>query len=552
MSDSGFPIPSSYTIHTKLSLQEPSDLHQNSPITHFNMLSPLIADSYILGAISGAPVVSALAAAVLGLIAAYASFLWQYRRLPPGPRGHWLLGHLNRIPKSRPWIQMAKWTEEYGPIYTIWMGPFKPVLIVGRADAAMELLDRRGAVWSSRPRMVMTSDLVSQGLRMTFMPYSELWKRERKLLHQLTQPKAAASYEPIQEQESRQLVLDMVKMPQAFWQHCQRYAGSTIMQIAFNKRAVSITDPAITDMRAINEGMTKTAVPGRYIVDSLPVLNYLPAALAPWKREAATMFKDTLALFRKHIGDVEREIKSGNDVHCFAKSILETRHQYGLKEDEAAFLAGAMYGAGSDTTADMIATAIMVFTKYPAIVARAQAEIDSVIGAGRLPEFSDEKDLVYTGAVIREIMRWRTVIAGGLAHANIKADVYEGYHIPANTTLIPNHWAIHLDQRLYPDPESFNPDRFIKDGKLVGISLAERGHFSYGFGRRICPGMYIADRSMFITFTRLLWGFQFQEQPNHPVDIHNYSEGFSSHPVGLKTTIVPRGDHVLEIAKEDY
>lgn len=69
-----------------------------------------------------------------------------------------------------------------------------------------------------------------------------------------------------------------------------------------------------------------------------------------------------------------------------------------------------------------------------------------------------------------------------------------GYHIPANTTLIPNHWAIHLDQRLYPDPENFNPDRFIRNGKLVGISLAERGHFSYGFGRRICPGMYIADR----------------------------------------------------------
>jgi hypothetical protein len=44
-----------------------------------------------------------------------------------------------------------------------------------------------------------------------------------------------------------------------------RYAGSTIMQIAFNKRAVSITDPAIVDMRRINEQMTKTAVPGRYM-----------------------------------------------------------------------------------------------------------------------------------------------------------------------------------------------------------------------------------------------------------------------------------------------
>lgn len=85
-----------------------------------------------------------------------------------------------------------------------------------------------------------------------------------------------------------------------------------------------------------------------------------------------------------------------------------------------------MYGAGSDTTADMISTAIMTFTKYPDLVARAQAELDNVVGRDRLPDFADESDLVYCSALVREIMRWRTVIAGGLAHASIKDDFYEG------------------------------------------------------------------------------------------------------------------------------
>jgi hypothetical protein len=220
---------------------------------------------------------------------------------------------------------------------------------------------------------------------------------------------------------------------------------------------------------------------------------------------------------------VYREVKSGSDVNCFAKTILENKDKYGMTGDEATFLAGAMYGAGSDTvsspqstlpthlltplqTADMISTAIMTFTKYPALVARAQAELDTVVGRDRLPDFADEADLVYCSALVREIMRWRTVIAGGLAHASIKDDFYEGeshtricglfadaffagYHIPAGTTLIPNHWSIHLDPKLYPDPETCNPDRFIRDGKLVGTAQSDRGHHSYGFGRRICPGM---------------------------------------------------------------
>lgn len=97
-----------------------------------------------------------------------------------------------------------------------------------------------------------------------------------------------------------------------------------------------------------------------------------------------------------------------------------------MTNDEATFLAGAMYGAGSDTTADMISTAIMTFTKYPDLVSRAQAELDNVVGRDRLPDFADESDLVYCSALVREIMRWRTVIAGGLAHASIKDDFYEG------------------------------------------------------------------------------------------------------------------------------
>jgi hypothetical protein len=133
-----------------------------------------------------------------------------------------------------------------------------------------------------------------------------------------------------------------------------------------------------------------------------------------------------------------------------------------------------------------------------------------------------------------------------------------------------------MDPEVYPEPELFKPERFIKDGQLVGTKYSDRGHHSYGFGRRICtykfqfffsgvsilvidhftktgPGQHIADRSLFIVFTRIMWAFDIQKARNPatgaeiPVDVNAFSEGFSSHPLPFQTDIRPRGEYVKDI-----
>jgi hypothetical protein len=140
------------------------------------------------------------------------------------------------------------------------------VVIVSDAKTAYALLDKRSTVYSSRPRLVMAEETVSRGLRLTFMPYTDLWKKERKYMNQLTSPSASATYEPLQDLESTQMMIDMLERPKAFWSHCQRcvrlpssperkltrpsYAGSLIMQVAFNKRANLASDRNITEVRS--------------------------------------------------------------------------------------------------------------------------------------------------------------------------------------------------------------------------------------------------------------------------------------------------------------
>ncbi|KAH9821751.1 putative cytochrome P450 monooxygenase [Melampsora americana] len=417
----------------------------------------------------------------------------------PGPKGLPIIGNLLSIPSQRPWIKLTEWSQEFGPIYRLKLG-FTTLVVISSPAIAIELLEKRSSIYSSRPRHIMTSEHVSRGLRMTFMPYNDLWRRERKLLHQLTQPRVASTYEPIQLQESAQLVLDLINHPTQHWSHALRYAGSTVLQIAFNRRALNHQDSAIIRMRKCNEEMVRTVVPGAYLVDSLPILNHLPHFLSPWKRHASNLFNSTFNLF----SELYREVDLKNGTDCLLKD------EYGLSDEESIFLAGAMFGAGSDTTADVIETFIFCMTLYPELAKKAQIELDEIVGQERLPDFEDQEKLKYCQALIREVMRWRTVIAGGLAHMVTEDDVYEGYQISKGSSILANHWALHLDPETYDDPERFNPDRFLdpQTKELIGTQWSEKGHHSFGFGRRICPGIHIAERSVYITSIRILWSIE--------------------------------------------
>lgn len=100
----------------------------------------------------------------------------------------------------------------------------------------------------------------------------------------------------------------------------------------------------------------------------------------------------------------------------------------------------------------------------------------------------------------------------GVYHAPIKDDYYEGYLIPEGTAVIGCAYSIHQDERRFPDPQTFEPMRYINH-KLSALEYAnaknpeERDHFAYGAGRRICSGLSFAESAMFLLTARMLWGF---------------------------------------------
>lgn len=95
-------------------------------------------------------------------------------------------------------------------------------------------------------------------------------------------------------------------------------------------------------------------------------------------------------------------------------------------------------------------------------------------------------------------------------------DCIGGYFIPKGATVVLNVWAMHHDERRWERPDDFIPERFASHPKLASQYTSDgpaRDHFGYGAGRRVCPGIHLAERNLFVAMAKLLWAFDFRKPP---------------------------------------
>jgi cytochrome P450 len=153
--------------------------------------------------------------------------------------------------------------------------------------------------------------------------------------------------------------------------------------------------------------------PPFYFNSDLPTLRYIPAYL----HELQEGHDEELALFTSQLNHVRQKIERGDEViQSFGKYVIERQKELDLSDNEAAYLAGSVFGAGSDTTASGISISVLAAACYPTEQQRVWEELESVVGRERAPTLMDQDKLPLTMAWVLEILRWRPVTAGGFPH----------------------------------------------------------------------------------------------------------------------------------------
>lgn len=379
-----------------------------------------------------------------------------------------------------------------------------------------ELYARKGSITNGRPDYPMVSDLISQGRRSVLLPIKG-WSERRRVMHQLLSGTALAKYQGYQDQESIRLLEGYLDNPRKWYAHHLRYSNTVIHRITFGESPNEIDMSAVTKAQML---FLQNAPPCNFW-DCFPELARLPRMFQWWRQKYEEMGQFTNDAYSAYWTPIKRAIEDGKAPQSFARDLILGEGNFNGSQLDKMFLSMQLVEAGSDTTRLGLNIAILAAVVNPDKFLKARVEIDSICGsnAERLPSFEDEERLPYVNAFIKELLRWRRIFVWTPEHTLTDNLQFEGYHFPKGTNFVINHVAIAENSDRYEDPLRFLPERWL-DGHETDLT---GGSWQFGSGRRLCVGYKLAQRSLFIILSRLIYSFDFEAVSSDSISLLQFT-----------------------------
>ncbi|KZT39057.1 cytochrome P450 [Sistotremastrum suecicum HHB10207 ss-3] len=481
---------------------------------------------------------------------------------PKGPTGLPYLGNALQMPPTDQWITFAEWAEEFGSMTGLRVLG-KNIVILNTFDAAMDLLHKRGAIYSSRPAFPLLQQFGGWDFLVSTAPYGEYFLTQRRMLHQYFNPSATRKYYDIVTSHARSLAYDLLERGERVKSLNRMYVGATVMLIAYGYEVTDENDVWINNAKEAMLGATKIGTPGAHPIDIFPILGKLPYRI--WGKD----FGRNIEALKKGAHDVcvkpyaatkERILRGEAMPSIMSRLIEENTAPDGTigHEKEISAATSVIYIAGADTTVSTIDTFIVAMLTYPEIQKRAQKDLDNLLHGERLPTFEDRDQLPFLSAIVKETLRWKPVAPLGIPHTSIEDDTYNGFFLPKDTMFLVNAWGVCYDSATYPKPDEFNPWRFLKEDDVGELSLRsdirDPEDVIFGFGRRLCVGRDLALATLWITIATLLSVYDIcaplDDQGRDIKPDLEYVTGTVSHPKPFRCRFVPRSPRKLSKLRE--
>ncbi|KAJ7284532.1 cytochrome P450 [Mycena rebaudengoi] len=450
--------------------------------------------------------------------------------LPPGPKKLPLVGNLFQMPRHSEWETYTLWSKEHNSDIIHLNVAGTSIILLSSVQAAEDLLHKRSAIYSDRPRACMFNDLIEGDCL-----FREYWRESRRLFH------LQADVE-----QTHRLLRLLLKDPDSFAEHFEYVIDVNIVSMTYGLAVTSLNDPLLTSPRKAVSAMNAAALPGRFLVDFIPALKYVPSWFpgGGFKIAAATCKQLIKEMVDPPFEVVRRAMEAGTARPSFVSNTLRS-----IEEDSNKHYAENNYQTRTDTTRVTLLVFILAMLLNPDVQRKAQEEIDSVVGSGHLPDYQDEEVLPYVSAVLKESLRWRPALPSGLPHFVAIEDVYRGYRIPAGSVILANSWAMLHDENVYPEPEAFKPERFLlPNGKL---NPAVEPDAAFGWGRRVCPGRGIGWNMLWIMAASLLAVFDITKAIGEDGEVIEPTLGHTSElttgPLPFKCSIKPRSKQAADL-----
>ncbi|KAJ1303937.1 hypothetical protein OPQ81_008348 [Rhizoctonia solani] len=335
-------------------------------------------------------------------------------------------------------------------VYMDMMG--QPFVVLNSAQVASDLLEKRSASYSDRVSapMVTNPTLLDWSGFIGMLPYSDLWRRQRRRMSEWLNIRSVRQFDGLQQDEARLLLrrlLDIPASPQLFEKIKHQFfftMGSTMFKLAYGYHLKSDQDPFFLNAVEATENLFHSTMMSNFLVNAFPALSYVPDWFpgTGWKRTARQRREQKNRAVDAPYEWAKRQVETGSFEPSVLSALLQDHHL--------------------------------------------------VSGLSEADRDKELKELAFV------------LFVGGPPHACYRDDVYRGYDIQKGTILLGNVWAMSRDENVYKSPDIFEPERFL-DPSVPPVP-------GFGWGRRKCPGIHFAETSLFLIISSLLTTFTFSRK----------------------------------------
>ncbi|KIM28307.1 hypothetical protein M408DRAFT_69816 [Serendipita vermifera MAFF 305830] len=410
---------------------------------------------------------------------------------PPGPPRHFLIGNMLEFPKDHFYKRFCEWQKEYGNIVYVEL-PGTSMVILNSYEIAQELLNKRPNSTARRNIGYMMLEVMGMKWTTSSIQPGPAHSERRKMLRQVIGPQFVGSHDYVVEKHVNRLIVKLQSVRGDPHPVVLRAVGDIIIEVTYGTKLATIMNKELSSWIIEWQDLLTSTVYNFWFVNIFHFLHYIPSWMpgAKFKR-LGDRSQQLSKLIRYAPYEKARALhESGELGHSLAADLLD---EFGPKENVMDALA-TLYMAGSETTSAAITAFISALLFFPEVSKKVYEEVNRVTDGTRLPRISDRPNLPYTEAVWKEAFRWNPFIPLGIPHVNSEDEVINGYLIKSGTAIHQNIGFMFNDPKVWGDPEAFRPERFLTD---EANSLPNPLVIIFGYGIRVCPGMYLADRMGF-------------------------------------------------------
>ncbi|XP_073303852.1 geraniol 8-hydroxylase-like [Primulina huaijiensis] len=446
--------------------------------------------------------------------------------IPPGPQGLPIIGYLPflQLNLHKQFTELAK---KYGPVYKLWLGT-KLCVVISSPSLIKEVVRDQDTIFANRDPPV-AAIVLTGGVDIVWSPYGQYWREMRKLFvrQMLSNNNLEASY--VHRKDEVRKVVKSLYTNAGSSVEIGELIFRTELNVVFSMLWGDTMDKKIFDRigSEFREAMSKLVdLLGKpNISDFFPVLAKFD--VQGIEKEVKSLMPSVEEILDSVINERMKMMVSGKRkderIKDFLQILLDLKEKneqdisIDLPQIRAILL--DIIVAGTDTTATIIEWVMAEVLNNPQVKKKVQDELTEVVGLNNTVEESHMSRLHYLDAVVKETFRLHPPLPLLVPKLPSQSSIIGGYTIPKGSSVFLNTWSIHMDPLIWENPSEFKPDRFLNNPGKFDFNGNNFHFLPFGSGRRVCPGILLAERMVMHFLATLFHLFDWKLPEGEKLDL---------------------------------